>query len=142
MLEQIRDIFQPIRKTDPRFGDLRYQRAARFWEGRSPFRPLGHEVEVLISGASTGPTEPQRAFYGEVEARYPSLWPRLQESLVSEAQRVSAPTSDFKLVAVDIPEVPSEHASWELSYESAGRSWHFTLSLIGWEPKGVVADCL
>lgn len=131
---------------DPRarsaFGDLRYLRDARFWEGKVAFAPAGRDVEVLISGPATGPTGEQRAFLAELERRYHVLWRTIKDRLVAEASNTAADGHlEFELVGLDIPETPGPDAEWELAYEARPPSGHFTVSLRGWEPGDVVGEC-
>jgi hypothetical protein len=141
MLEWWKDLFRPIRLSDPRFGELRYLRDARFWEGRAPFQPADGQVEVLIQGSASGPTDAQRSFFDEIERRYSELWPAVQASLVSESRRAELVPSAFRLVCVDIPQTPSPTAEWQLSYETRPPSWHFTVNMRGWQAQDVLAEC-
>lgn len=142
MLAWLKDLFRPIRLRDPRFGDLRYLRDARFWEGKVAFAPVGREVEVLISGPATGPTDEQRSFLAELERRYDGLWPGIKDKLLLEARDTAADGPlEFELVGLDVPEKPGPDGEWELSYEARPASWHFTVSLRGWEPGEVVGEC-
>ena len=134
---------RPLRMVDPRFGDLRYQRDAQFWEGRAEFAPLRAPVEVLIDGPDTGPTEGQRAFLDELERRYDAMWPDVRERLAHAAQRVHADSSTLVLVAISIPRGGVDRAGeeWNLSYETRPSSWHCTVHMIGWTPQDVTAEC-
>jgi hypothetical protein len=142
MLEQLKDLIRPIRVRDSVFGDLRYLRDARFWEGTVIFAPTGQEVEVLIFGEPTGPTEEQRRFFREATDQYDAIWPVIRERLASEAAHVRArPASEFVLVCVDVPARVDGKPEWELSYETQPPSWHFTVTMQGWTPGHVVAEC-
>jgi hypothetical protein len=44
MFAWLKDLVHPIRKRDPRFGDMRYLRDAKFWEGTIAFQPTGRVV--------------------------------------------------------------------------------------------------
>lgn len=131
MLEWWKDLIRPIRLVDSRFGNLRYLRDARFWEGRAAFAPTGTEVEVLISGHSSGPTEQQRIFFSELQERYNSLWAELHRTLAIEAQRVHIDTRTLVLACIDVPQAGSDgsDAEWALSYETQPPSWHFTVQM-------------
>ena len=141
MLEWWKDLFRPIRVSDRRFGQLRFLRDARFWEGRAAFRPTHGQVEVLIHGSRSGPTDAQRSFFDEVERRYTELWPAVLASLGDESKRVELVASEFELVCVDIPETPGPTVEWQLSYETHPRSWHFTVTMQDWRPQSVLAEC-
>lgn len=143
MLEWLKDLVRPIRITDPRFGQLRYLRAARFWEGRVAFPPIANDVEILIDGEPSGPMPQQRAFFDELQTRYESLWPELQAILATEARRLEIDVQDFVLVCLTLP-APSGsglETEWDLSYETNPRSWHFMVQMRGWLPAVVVAEC-
>jgi hypothetical protein len=143
MLEWWKDLVRPIQITDSQFGQLRYVRDARFWEGRVHFTPTRNEIEVLIDGSPSGPTEPQRAFFDEIQHRYDSLLTQVQPVLEKEARRLEIDRRDFVLVGVSLPAASGETLKqhWELSYETTPSSWHFTVRMEAWSPAGVVADC-
>jgi hypothetical protein len=141
MLDWLQDVVAPIRKRDSRFGELRFMRTTGFWEGRTPFRPLGRAIEVLVWGHSGGPSDEQRAFFDVVEERYDSLWPLIKERLDTEARSVGAASDVFDLVAVSVPAEPGPSAAWELSYETRPPSWHFTVRMAAWAPGEIVAEC-
>lgn len=144
MFEWWKDLIRPIRIKDSRFGNLRYLRDARFWEGQAAFVPTHTVVEVLISGEPSGPTEQQRVFFNELEQRYNSLWPEVRKRLETEAQRAQIDGArEFILVCVDFPPAGSigSDPEWALSYETDPRSWHFTVRMTGWTPSDVVAEC-
>jgi hypothetical protein len=42
MLEWWKDLVRPIRRTDSKFGELRYLRDARFWEAMPASHQPGH----------------------------------------------------------------------------------------------------
>jgi hypothetical protein len=141
MLDWWKDLFLPVRATDSRFGPLRYLRDARFWEARVHFSPVDGDVEVLIHGSRSGPTDQQRSFFAEAERRYPIVWPAIHEHLLDEAKRGHANASEFHLVCVDVPEDPSPVAEWRLSYETSPPTWHFTVTMQNWQLAGVHAEC-
>ena len=142
MIEWLKDAIRPIRIQDPRFGALRFFRDAQFWEGQAMFGPVGYSVEVLVKGRATGPTEEQYAFYAAVQDHYGSLRPEIERMLRDEALHLKATdASAFRLVCIDIPADPSERAEWELSYETEPSSWHFTVTLEGWVPRRILAEC-
>ena len=142
MFEFWKDLFRPIRIEDPRFGTLRYLRDARMWEGELRFAPLDREVEVVIFGEASGPTDGQRAFYDEVEARYDGLWPTIRERLESAARDYGLDgDQEFRLDGLSIPENPEEAADWDLSYETEPPSrYYFNVLFKGWTPMMVVVD--
>jgi hypothetical protein len=141
MLAWFKDLIAPIHRDDPRFGVLRYLRDARFWEGKVPFRPTKRQIEVLVSGQPTGPTEDQRKFFDALEGRYDALWPAIKEKLDMESQRVGAVSHDFELVSIRVPERFWQDAEWELSYETRSPLWHFTVRLRGWTPAEAIGEC-
>ncbi len=143
MLEWWKDLIRPIRMVDPRFGNLRYLRDAGFWEGRAVFVPTGTDVEVLIAGHSSGPTDEQRVFFDELQGRYNSLWAELRKTLEIEARRVEIDAVKFVLVCVDVPPagVDRSDGEWALSYQTDPPSWHFTVRMRGWTPTDVIAEC-
>ena len=142
MFEWWKDLVRPIRTTDPQFGNLRYLRDARFWEGHAAFSPIAAEVEVLIPGEPSGPADEQRAFFNEIQTRYDSLWPEILRVLETEARRLEIESREFALVCVDLPAFDGDvDRDWALSYETKPPSWHFTVRMTAWMPAGVVAEC-
>ena len=142
MLEWLKDLVRPIRLEDPGFGPVRHFRDAKFWEGKTPFPPLGREVEVLIHGPEAGPSDAQRVFYKEVQDRYAALWPELERMLKAEAMEIEeSHRARFCLLSVNVPAAPGQAVEWELSYETEPPSWHYTVTLQGWKPRAVLAEC-
>ena len=142
MFEFWKDLFRPIRMQDPDFGPLRYLRDARMWEGRLDFAPLGHEVGVVVFGDAGGPTDRQRAFFGELVARYDGLWPAIRGMLEAAARDhgLEAATR-FRFDCFSIPEQPGDTADWDLSYETEPPSrFYFNVMFKGWTPEMVVVD--
>ena len=140
MLEWWKDLVRPIRKTDSQFGELRYLRDARFWEGKARFTPIAPEVEVLIHGEPSGPTDQQRAFFEDIQKRYDAFWPGVRRALEEEGRRLEIDNREFVLVCVDLPSLGLADSDWALSYETEPPSWHFTVLMIGWLPAEVVAE--
>lgn len=141
MLEWLKDVFRPIRRQDPYFGTLRYLRDTHTWEGWIDFPPVGHRVEVLLSGTIEGPGDQQRSHLRELETRYSSLAPRLEALMFEQlSQSDPAGNASFRLSAIDLPEDP-QAAAWELCFETDPPSWFFVVGMRGFDPEGVTVEC-
>jgi hypothetical protein len=141
MLAWLRDLIAPIKAVDATFGQMRYRRDAEMWEGEAHFGPIGHVVEVDVLADQRGPTDEQRAFFGEIQRRYDAMWPAIAEQLQLEASRVGSTTKGLDLVGLNIPKHPGDHADWELSYESPASAWHFRVLLQGLTANRAIAEC-
>jgi hypothetical protein len=134
-------LFSPIRKVDPFFGQLRYLRDAKFWEGKINFVPLQRRLEILIDGTAAGPSEEQAQLYKEIESRYNEIWPYVQDKLKSEARNIKLENiKSFELVCISITE-DIQTPTFELSYEARPPSWNFTVMMENWQPTNALAEC-
>ena len=129
--------FRPLRIIDPVFGSLRFQRVG-FWEGHVRFAPTQSEVEVLLDGGPSGPTEAQRHFFAELSSRFhvtlPTLVEVMRERLAShQGPPRQAQTESFTLVCIGLPADPSASSSCELSFEDTS-GFHYTVPISGWAP--------
>jgi GT2 family glycosyltransferase len=138
MFDWLKDIVRPVWMDDPQLGRLRYFRDTRTWEGWIAFPPVGRQIEILLTGTHTGPTEHQREFLRALESRYEQLWEAVRPDLLEAA--VSRPKV-FTLVGIDLPAVVDDGVEWELCYETEPESWLFTVQMRGWTPENVSVEC-
>ena len=139
MLDWIKDLFSPIRIVNPFFGQLRYLRDAKFWEGKISFAPLQKQVEILIDGNPIGPSEEQAEHYQTIESRYNEIWPHVENLLKSKVHEIKLENiKSFELVCISIPE--DSTSGFELSYETDPESWHFLVIMKNWSPIEIVAE--
>ena len=140
MLNWLRDLLQPIRVTDPVLGPLRYLRDTRTWEGWIDFRPVGHPVEVLLSGGPTGPEQAQKSLLQELAEKYvvllPSVLGMLNDSAATHGMQGRL---SFKLVAIDLPELAG--AAWELCFETEPPSAFYVVQMNGFSPVSASVEC-
>jgi hypothetical protein len=143
VLNWLKDIVSPVRVTDPVLGPLRYLRDTRTWEGWIAFAPTGTQVELLLTGAMTGPTAEQRVFLSQLQARYSELLPSLENELRQAVPEDVSVPGPFVLKAIDLPEELSGEPAWELCYEveaASGLSF-YVVQLQGWHPVNVSIEC-
>jgi hypothetical protein len=143
MLSWFKDLVNPVRRVDTAFGNMRYLRDGEVWEGWAEFRPIQSQVEVLFSGSLAGPTDEQRAFFGQLERDYPALWPRVEGELRKAlATDADAPQdARFLLKGIDLPKVLGALPDWELLYETEPPSCFFAVQMKGWQPINVSVEC-
>lgn len=141
MLDWLKDLIQPLRREDRYFGTLRFLRDTRVWEGWIEFHPVGHRVEVLLSGTQEGKNDQQREFLIELEQQYVALAPTVMK-LLSERAAHSSPVNDasFKLVAIDLPDEP-QTSPWEMCFETEPPSDFFVVQMSGFTPQDVTVEC-
>jgi hypothetical protein len=140
MLASLFARIRPLRIVDAVFGSLRFQRVG-FWEGRVTFAPTQSEVEVLLDGNRSGPTEAQRLFFTELSARFRGILPTLVKTMREELASYQGPprqgqAESFSLVCIGLPADVSASSSCELSFEDAA-GFHYTVPVRGWAPGAV-----
>jgi hypothetical protein len=144
MINWLKDLISPVRLTDPYFGSMRYLRDAQFWEAQRVFSPVGNTVEILAKSHLSGPTEKQRDFFVQLEARYESLWPGIRQRLMKEAQRSSAQSRSFTLVTIDLPNSACldvrPDCDWVLFYETLPAELNVSVHMRGWLLDHIVVE--
>ena len=144
MIDWLKDLVRPIRRTDPQFGRMRYLRDTCTWEGWTSFAPTGGQVEVLLSGDRTGPSEQQRQFVRTLETRYASIFPAVRSSLIEAVgpeAGISGLPVEFTLVAIDLPAELTDATTWELCYETEPKARFLAVEMKAWQPTNVSVDC-
>jgi hypothetical protein len=146
LFDRLGKLFQGKWLDDPLFGRIRFQ-SSGFWEGHAHFRPAGKAVEVLIDGGEEGPTEKQREFFRDLEARYPQLAERLGDVLLRELASWTEKEYSraevwnlFTLAAISIPDPRAVPLEWELTYETSADGHSFDVAMRGFEPEGVTVN--
>jgi hypothetical protein len=143
MIEWLKDMVRPIWLTDPQLGRMRYLRDTGTWEAWTEFPAVGRDVEVLLSGDVTGPTDDQRVFLQELKARYESIFTAVKSNLVeaTSADALNAAAVEFTLVVVDLPAEVTDEMSWELCYETEPKARFLAIRMKGWVPTNVSEEC-
>ncbi len=142
MVAWLSDIVRPLRLSDPVFGVIRYQRAARFWEGTADFPALGKSIEVLIDADLQGPSEDQHRFFRELQSRIAGLLLMVHQRLREEAQRVGSTAASFDLVSINVPEIASgdQGTEWEMSFETKPGHWNVAVVMHNWQLGSVYSE--
>lgn len=145
MLDWLRRTFLPLKRTDPRFGPIRFQRMrgdASYWEGSGTF--AGEEVEYFVDAGEDGPTPEQRALADDLEGRWSTLEP-LFERLLARHERearengVSTRIADWSLGSISIPDAKDRAGNVEVGYAHRpdGELMTFELDARGTAPQAV-----
>jgi hypothetical protein len=146
-IDSIKKLIVPIKKQDPFFGLIRYQKVG-FWEGKKNFSPLHREYEITIDGDESRPTESQRQFYREIESRYETLQEAIIHDLLQQLQNwveeiqinESEVWEHFTLDGFGIPDLDAGKKDWELVYEFKDDGHYFCIMMNGWDIEGIRID--
>lgn len=136
---------------DPVFGSLRYVDGR--WSGDARFKPTNGVVYVMLEGDNRGPTEAQRRFFRQIEARFSDLASALERALrklVNDVQHEpgrdlqyipQVGLADCSLDGIGINTVGSGPVTWDVNFGWSGdREWLFTVFLEDWQVLDVGAD--
>lgn len=140
-----RSVRRPLVKDDPVFGRIRYQRAG-FWEGDVYFAPEDRRYGITIDGGPDRPTDAQRAFFHELETRYPALKAVFADDLLEQLQnwnpeiRAEDVWAHFTLESFGLPDLAAGERAWEMIYELHDDGHLFGLLLEDWTVTGVRID--
>lgn len=145
LLKKVASLFSPTYKDDPFFGRLRFQKVG-FWEGRKFFAPENGEYEITIDGGLEHPTESQRAFFREIETKYPELKKELTKEFLELLQNWKDDFSEEEvwdqcsLQGIGIPDIDAGKTEWELVYELTDDGHCFCPVIENWEIRGISID--
>lgn len=145
IFKKIAEAFKPLTLNDPVFGTLRFQKVG-FLEGKVRFKPLSADVEVLVDGDSTGPTEEQRRWFKEVEDKFPALLPDIVEGAMPQIREWNADLTkdkmlqELKLETISVNKcVPGKH-EWDLTFNAESLEHWVNVSLIDWATTKTIID--
>jgi hypothetical protein len=124
---------QELTRTDPVFGELRYYPEILYWRGRVLFSPLNREVSVDLGDDDEGLFAKQRAWYKELERRYPTIQAEI-EQLVQSSSRCSETFDRLQLDRVNFPDHPTEDVDFALGYTSSSTRWAYWITVESWKP--------
>jgi hypothetical protein len=138
----LRDVFRPLRRTDPEFGDMLYLRQVQWWEACIRFAPTGTELDVFVHADEAGPSESQRRFLRDLTDRYGSLMEELDERLRAVAATMDLPSDvRFEPGLIEVPPAPGGDARWEIVFATVPVSLPLIQSIVvameGWTPVDV-----
>ena len=142
------DCLRPIRRTDSLFGELRFYREFGWWEGSMQFEPTSTDVGLQIHACVTGPSHSQYSFMRDLQSRYGELEGAVLHELHVAADELRSadiclPSElEFVLVHVEVLANHGDQEQWEMGYTTEPPSCHFTVAMRGWEPLGVLPECL
>ncbi len=141
-----RRTFVPLKRIDPRFGSMTFQRMSgrhgpSYWEGSGTF--ADEEVEFLVDGDESGPTEEHREHVRRLELTWREIEPRLAHHLASRVPAAelgdrSRRLADWSLSSLALPSNPatSRHdRAVEIGYMECGSGELLTFEMDGFEPR-------
>lgn len=124
---------EQLKRTDPVFGELRYYPEICYWRGRVIFAPFNQEVEVDVGDDDDGLFTNQRAWYQELEQRYPALQSEIQQ-VVQSSRRCSETFDRLQLERINFPDHPTEDVDFALGYTSTSTRWAYWVTVESWKP--------
>jgi hypothetical protein len=128
---------QEIKRIDPVFGEVRYNPEILYWRGRVLFAPLDREVAVDVGDDDEGPFASQRAWYQELEQRYPALQSEVQQ-VVQSSPSCSETFDRLQLDRINFPDHPTEDVEFALGYTSTSARWAYWVTVENWTPVSLV----
>lgn len=144
-LQRIVRAFVPLRREDPRFGRMLYQRvrgehAPGYWEGSGRF--AGLEVEYFVDAGEEGPTAEQRARCDELERTWRAIEPRLARFLAGRAAddetgESSRDLADWSLGSIALPADGDARGVVEIGFVEKDGGELLTFEMDGHEPRGI-----
>lgn len=136
----------------PVFGTLTFMEIKRnpenkYFEGAGTFAPTNNEIEYFIPADISGPTQQQVDFYEKLQSNYPAISSKCSELIESEFRnwkedfKINDFNSEFKLVAINIPEFKNDPIEWDMAFETEHDENHqFTVYFEGEEANRVGVD--
>ena len=146
------DLFKkPQTIQDDFFGTLTFMSfkdpTKNYFEGKGKFNPTGDEIEYFVEADLSGPTNDQRNFYNKVEGLYDEIISKVIPLIENEFKngkedfKIKDFKQEFKLVAVTIPRLNSDTATWDMSFETIHDDNHqVTVDFKDFEPEGILID--
>ena len=117
------------------------------FEGKGKFKPTGDTIEYTIEADLSGPTNDQRNFYNKVQDLYDEIISKITPLIEDEFKnwkedfKIKDFKKEFKLVAVTIPRLSSNAATWAMSFETIHDNNHqVTVDFKDFEPEGILID--
>ena len=135
----------PPTLSDSVFGTIRYQKVG-FWEGKVQFKPLSSEIEVLIDGDATGPTEEQRRWFRIVEEKYLAALPQIIEAAMPRVREWNKELTKEKLLAelkletISVNKCEPGRHEWDITFYSEPLEHWVNITLIEWTGKSTTID--
>lgn len=143
--DRIRRAFVPLRRTDPRFGQMLFQRmdgrhGSSYWECTGSF--AGLEVEYFVDAEEEGPSAAQREHVDGLEARWSELEPRLARFLEGRAGTEDlgehpSRLADWSLASISLPADPRAADGVEIGYVERDGGELLAFEMSGLEPRAI-----
>lgn len=145
IFKKIAESFKPIMLNDPVFGTLRFQKVG-FWEGKVQFKPLSSEIEVLVDGDATGPTEEQRRWFKEIEEKYTSFLPQIIDTAMPQIQEWNKELTkekmlkDLKLETISVNKCEPGKHEWDITFNSESLEHWVSVEFTDWTGNQTTID--
>ena len=145
ILKKIFTALGPLKLSDPVFGYIRFQKVG-FWEGKVQVKPLSSEIEVLIDGGATGPTEEQRRWFRIVEEKYLAALPHIIEAAMPRVREWNKELTKEKLLAelkletISVNKCEPETHEWDITFYSGTLEHWLNITLNEWSEKNTIID--
>ena len=136
---------------DPVFGPLRYMSSKDsskgYFSGKVFFSPTASDTDVLIQAEPSGPTEPQRTFYQNLQTNFDQYAAKMKPLIEDEFRNwqpefeIKDFRKEFTLVCISIPRLDNAPVHWELAFNTIhDRNHTVTIDFQGDEPKNILID--
>lgn len=142
VLEWLKRAFVPLKRVDPRFGEMTFQRMGgeqgpSYWEGSGSF--AGREIEFFVDGEEAGPSAAQRALCDAIERHWSAIEPRLALFLERNATEEdlgdsSRKLADWSLGSLTIKAVGASVPRYEIGYVEIDGGELLDFEMEGHEP--------
>ena len=146
------DIFKkPTIVHDEFFGTLRlmdFKDASKnYFEGKGHFAPTGNTTEYLIEAERKGPTEEQRQFYRDLQAKFTQYIECMKPLIEDEFRNWKEDFTmkdfnrEFELVGITIPRFDKQPLIWDMAFTTIhDLNHHVTIDFVGNHPNGILID--
>ena len=145
ILKKIFTALGPLKLSDPVFGYIRFQKVG-FWEGKVQFKPLSSEIEVLIDGGATGPTEEQRRWFRIVEEKYLAALPQIIEAAMPRVREWNKELTNDRLLAelkletISVNMCEPDAHEWDITFYSEPLEHWVNITLTEWTVNTTTID--
>ena len=137
---------------DEFFGEIRFFRIKNksldgYFEGFKHFSPLQKDIELSLDANEVGPTQKQKDFYLDVEAKYHLLINDIKIELeelfrnIIDSFIIKNFHNEFNLIGITLPNFIESPLEWELTYETIHDKNHiFTICYEDWNIESIRMD--
>lgn len=121
--------------------------AKNYFECQRIFAPSGKMIEIALAGQLSGPTQPQKDFFRQLEIDYFLLIARLKEAIEQAFSAwMKLPVIqnfevEFRPTYLSIPTCEEQPVAWEITFDTVHDLNHIvTVEMLGYEPQYVRVD--